>query len=189
MTTTLGIPSSQSIVRQRQIVRRKTSFRGPGIDAGLKALGRVAAEIGVPVLTDVHEDTAARRSGRGGRCAANAGVSMRQTNFIVTWRPEQAGQHQEGPVFIGPGDANVVDKARSTGNLKIMSASADFPSATTIGAVHAFVAVDARYGMPGRVRRHPFVQLRAAGATPPRPGEFVPVLALRLLPPALRESS
>src|SRR3982074_1491990 len=57
MTTTLGIPFIFKASFDKANRSSKASFRGPGIDAGLKALDRVRKEIGVPVLTDVHEDT------------------------------------------------------------------------------------------------------------------------------------
>ena len=51
-------------------------FRGPGLDEGLAILAEVRREIGVPVLTDVHEAGAGRRGRGGRRRAADAGVPL-----------------------------------------------------------------------------------------------------------------
>ena len=75
------------------------SFRGPGMDKGLEILAKVKQQIGVPVLTDVHEDDAAEGGRRGGRRAADAGLPVPPDRFHPRASPAgQAGQHQEGPV-------------------------------------------------------------------------------------------
>ena len=57
ITAKLGVPFIFKASFDKANRSSRASFRGPGIDAGLKALSRVRAEIGVPILTDVHEDT------------------------------------------------------------------------------------------------------------------------------------
>ena len=75
------------------------SFRGLGMDEGLRILAEVKKKIGVPVLTDVHEDTPLERSGGGGGCAADAGVPVPADQLHPErGAPGQAGEHQEGPV-------------------------------------------------------------------------------------------
>jgi 2-dehydro-3-deoxyphosphooctonate aldolase (KDO 8-P synthase) len=57
------------------------SVRGPGMDEGLKILAEVRAQIGVPVLTDVHESKRSPRSPQRGRCVADAGLPVPADRF------------------------------------------------------------------------------------------------------------
>jgi 2-dehydro-3-deoxyphosphooctonate aldolase (KDO 8-P synthase) len=97
------------------------SFRGPGIDAGLKILDGVRKTFGLPVLTDVHEDTPFNEVAAVVDVLQTPAFLCRQTNFILA--VAAAGK----PVNIKKGQflsqwemQNVVDKARSTGNADIM---------------------------------------------------------------------
>ncbi|HHO81953.1 MAG TPA: 3-deoxy-8-phosphooctulonate synthase [Halothiobacillus sp.] len=97
------------------------SYRGPGIEAGLAILEKVRAELGVPVLTDVHEDTPLAEVASVVDVLQTPAFLCRQTNFI------QAVARQGKPVnikkgqFLAPWDMkNVVDKARAVGNDQIM---------------------------------------------------------------------
>ena len=97
------------------------SFRGPGIEQGLRILQRVKDEIGVPVLTDVHEDTPLDEVADVVDVLQTPAFLCRQTNFIInvaaTGKPVNIKKGQ----FLAPWDMqNVVDKARSTGNEHIM---------------------------------------------------------------------
>src|SRR5258706_9967411 len=96
------------------------SYRGPGMEEGLKILSQVK-KLGVPVLTDVHEDTPLKEVAAVVDVIQTPAFLCRQTNFI------RAAASQNKPVnikkgqFLSPWEMqNVVDKARSTGNLQIM---------------------------------------------------------------------
>ena len=90
----------------RPTAPRGSSFRGPGIEAGLKALARVRKQIGVPVLTDVHEDTPLAEVAEVVDVLQTPAFLCRQTNFIVgVSLPGQAREHQEGPIPESLGDA------------------------------------------------------------------------------------
>jgi 2-dehydro-3-deoxyphosphooctonate aldolase (KDO 8-P synthase) len=97
------------------------SFRGPGLERGLEILGRVREHIGVPVLTDVHEETPLGEVADVVDVLQTPAFLCRQTDFI------QAVVSQGKPVnlkkgqFLAPWDMkNVVDKARATGNDQLM---------------------------------------------------------------------
>ncbi|MBT5221687.1 MAG: 3-deoxy-8-phosphooctulonate synthase [Gammaproteobacteria bacterium] len=97
------------------------SYRGPGIEEGLKILQKVQQQIGVPVLTDVHEDTPLAEVASVVDIMQTPAFLCRQTNFI------QAVAEQGKPVnikkgqFSAPWDmVHVVDKAKATGNQQIM---------------------------------------------------------------------
>ena len=57
ITTALGIPFIYKSSFDKANRSSWKSFRGPGLDEGLRILATVKAQLGVPVLTDVHEDT------------------------------------------------------------------------------------------------------------------------------------
>jgi 2-dehydro-3-deoxyphosphooctonate aldolase (KDO 8-P synthase) len=97
------------------------SFRGLGMDQGLAILESVRERIGVPVLTDVHEDTPLAEVAAVVDVLQTPAFLCRQTNFI------QAVASQGKPVnikkgqFLAPWDMrHVVEKARATGNDQIM---------------------------------------------------------------------
>jgi len=99
----------------------RASFRGPGFEAGLKALARVRKEIGVPVLTDVHEDTPLAEVAQVVDVLQTPAFLCRQTNFIVAVASQGKPVNIKKGQFLSPWEMqNVVDKARSTGNAQIM---------------------------------------------------------------------
>src|ERR1700742_5096283 len=99
----------------------RSSFRGPGIDAGLKALQQVKDKIGVPVLTDVHEDTPLAEVAAVVDVLQTPAFLCRQTNFIVNVASQGKPVNIKKGQFLSPWEmANVVEKARSAGNHDIM---------------------------------------------------------------------
>jgi len=97
------------------------SFRGPGMEEGLKALEKVRAELGLPVLTDVHEDTPIEEVAAVVDVLQTPAFLCRQTNFIL--RVAAAGKpvNIKKGQFLSPWEmGNVVTKAKSTGNADIM---------------------------------------------------------------------
>jgi len=97
------------------------SFRGPGVEEGLRILAEVKRQVGLPVLTDVHEDTDI------GMVAAVVDVMQtpaflcRQTNFVHRVASAGIPVNLKKGQFLSPWEMkNVVEKARSTGNDKIM---------------------------------------------------------------------
>jgi len=97
------------------------SFRGPGLDAGLKVLQGVKDKIGVPVLTDVHEDTPFKEVASVVDVMQTPAFLVRQTNFILNVCSQGKPVNIKKGQFLSPWEMqNVVDKARSTGNQQIM---------------------------------------------------------------------
>jgi 2-dehydro-3-deoxyphosphooctonate aldolase (KDO 8-P synthase) len=97
------------------------SFRGPGVEEGLRILGEVKQQVLVPVLTDVHEDTDVAMVAAVVDVLQTPAFLCRQTNFIhrvaAAGRPVNIKKGQ----FLSPWEMkNVVDKARTTGNQQIM---------------------------------------------------------------------
>jgi 2-dehydro-3-deoxyphosphooctonate aldolase (KDO 8-P synthase) len=99
----------------------RASFRGPGIEAGLKVLEDVRRAIGVPVLTDVHEDTPLAEVASVVDVLQTPAFLCRQTNFILNTASQGKPVNIKKGQFLSPWEMkNVVEKARSTGNEHIM---------------------------------------------------------------------
>ena len=121
MTGRLGIPFIFKASFDKANRSSRASFRGLGIEAGLKILSRVRAEIGVPVLTDVHEDTPLGEVAAVVDVLQTPAFLCRHTNFIVGVASHGKPVNIKKGQFLSPWEMqNVVDKARSTGNAEIM---------------------------------------------------------------------
>jgi 2-dehydro-3-deoxyphosphooctonate aldolase (KDO 8-P synthase) len=97
------------------------SFRGLGLEEGLRILQKVKDEIGVPVLTDVHEDTPLDEVASVVDVLQTPAFLARQTNFIQSVARQGKPVNIKKGQFMAPWDmSNVVDKARAVGNNDIM---------------------------------------------------------------------
>ncbi len=97
------------------------SFRGLGIETGLTILEKVRQQIGVPVLTDVHEDTPLAEVAAVVDVMQTPAFLCRQTNFIQAVAALGKPVNIKKGQFLAPWDmANVANKAKATGNQQIM---------------------------------------------------------------------
>ena len=158
----------------------EASFRGLGLEAGLRILERVREEVGVAVLTDVHEDTPIDEVAAVVDVLQTPAFLCRQTNFIrrvaAAGRPVNIKKGQ----FLAPWDmVHVVEKARSAGNERILVCErgvsfgynylvSDMRSLAVLRETGCPVVFDATHSvqMPGGM-----------GAASGGQREFVPVLA------------
>lgn len=156
------------------------SFRGPGIDQGLKILQRVKDEIKVPVLTDVHEDTPLDEVASVVDVLQTPAFLCRQTNFIQNVARQGLPVNIKKGQFLSPWDMkNVVDKARDTGNDAIMvcERGASFGYNNLVSDMRA-LAVMRKTGAPVVFDATHSVQLPGGqGSSSGGQREFVPVLA------------
>ena len=121
LTAALAIPFIYKSSYDKANRSSHKSFRGPGLEAGLRILQRVKEQIDVPVLTDVHEDTPLDEVAAVVDVLQTPAFLCRQTNFIqnvaACGKPVNIKKGQ----FMSPWDMrNVVDKAMATGNRQIM---------------------------------------------------------------------
>ena len=117
----LGIPFIYKSSFDKANRSSATSPRGPGLEAGLKILEKVRADIGVPVLTDVHEDTPLVEVAAAVDILQTPAFLCRQTNFIQNVARQGRPVNIKKGQFLAPWDmANVVAKARAVGNDQIM---------------------------------------------------------------------
>jgi 2-dehydro-3-deoxyphosphooctonate aldolase (KDO 8-P synthase) len=121
ITARLGIPFIYKSSFDKANRSSIDSFRGPGVEEGLRILQKVKDQLGVPVLTDVHEDTDIGAVAEVVDVLQTPAFLCRQTNFIT--RVARAGlpvNIKKGQ-FLSPWEMkNVSDKAKSTGNSQIM---------------------------------------------------------------------
>lgn len=97
------------------------SYRGPGLEKGLAILEKVKKEYGLPVLTDVHEDTPLAEVASVVDVLQTPAFLSRQTNFIVNVASQGLPVNIKKGQFLAPWDMkHVADKAKSTGNQQIM---------------------------------------------------------------------
>jgi 2-dehydro-3-deoxyphosphooctonate aldolase (KDO 8-P synthase) len=98
-----------------------TSFRGPGLEKGLKILERIKKEFDIPVLTDVHSPEEASAAGQVCDILQIPAFLCRQTDLIVTAAQTGAVINVKKGQFMAPWDMqNIVDKIIAAGNEKII---------------------------------------------------------------------
>ncbi|HEY4215418.1 MAG TPA: 3-deoxy-8-phosphooctulonate synthase [Steroidobacteraceae bacterium] len=127
MTSRLRIPFVFKASYDKANRSSRASYRGPGLDEGLKVLENVRKKIGVPVLTDVHEDTPLSEVASVVDVLQTPAFLCRQTNFIINAASQGKPVNIKKGQFLSPWEMkNVVDKARSTGNEAIMACERGF---------------------------------------------------------------
>ncbi len=180
ITARLGIPFIFKASYDKANRSSRASFRGPGLDEGLRVLAKVKREVGVPVLTDVHEDSPLAEVASVVDVMQTPAFLCRQTNFIVNVCSQGKPVNIKKGQFLSPWEMqNVVDKARSTGNEQIMVCErgfsfgynnlvSDMRSLSVMRATGAPVVFDATHSvqLPG-----------GKGTASGGQREFVPVLA------------
>jgi 2-dehydro-3-deoxyphosphooctonate aldolase (KDO 8-P synthase) len=98
-----------------------SSFRGPGLEDGLRILAKVRREIGVPVLTDVHEKEQAALVKDSADVLQIPAFLCRQTDFILAVARSGKAVNVKKGQFLAPWDMrNIVEKIVSTGNEQVM---------------------------------------------------------------------
>ena len=121
LTQRLGIPFIYKSSFDKANRSSHSSFRGLGIEEGLRILAAVKEQIGVPVLTDVHEDTPLHEVASVVDVMQTPAFLCRQTNFIRAVAEQGLPVNIKKGQFLAPWDMkNVVNKAKATGNEQIM---------------------------------------------------------------------
>ncbi len=156
------------------------SFRGLGVEKGLEILEKVKKQIGVPVLTDVHEDTPLAEVASVVDVMQTPAFLCRQTNFIQAVAAQNIPVNIKKGQFLSPWDmGNVVNKAKATGNQQIMvcERGASFGYNNLVSDMRS-LAVMRETGCPVVFDATHSVQLPGGqGTSSGGQREFVPVLA------------
>ncbi len=156
------------------------SYRGPGIEEGLRVLAEVKRQIGVPVLTDVHEDTPLAEVAAVVDVLQTPAFLCRQTNFIQNVARTGLPVNIKKGQFLAPWDMkHVIEKARAVGNSRIMACErgVSFGYNNLVSDMRA-LAVMRETGAPVVFDATHSVQLPGGqGASSGGQRQFVPVLA------------
>ena len=121
ITAAVGIPFVYKSSFDKANRSSHESYRGPGLEEGLRILQRVKTEVGVPVLTDVHEDTPLNEVADVVSVLQTPAFLCRQTNFIRNVAACGLPVNIKKGQFLAPGDMrHVAAKAKATGNDRIM---------------------------------------------------------------------
>ncbi|HEY9198058.1 MAG TPA: 3-deoxy-8-phosphooctulonate synthase [Gammaproteobacteria bacterium] len=180
MTAKLGIPFIYKSSFDKANRSSTQSFRGPGMDEGLRILQKVKEQLGVPVLTDVHEDTPLAEVAAVVDVLQTPAFLCRQTNFIQNVARQGKPVNIKKGQFLAPWDMqNVVDKARAVGNEQIMvcERGVSFGYNTLVSDMRGLAIMRAT-GCPVVFdATHSVQQPGGQGTTSGGQREFVPVLA------------
>jgi 2-dehydro-3-deoxyphosphooctonate aldolase (KDO 8-P synthase) len=180
ITRALGIPYVFKASFDKANRSSRSSFRGPGLEAGLAVLADIRSRFGVPVLTDVHEDTPLAEVAAVVDVLQTPAFLCRQTNFIVAVASQGKPVNIKKGQFLSPWEMqNVVDKARSTGNGQVMVCERGFSFGyNNLVSDMRSLAVMRRTGCPVVFDATHSVQLPGGqGNASGGQREFVPVLA------------
>lgn len=180
ITEHLGIPFIYKSSFDKANRSSGQSFRGPGLAEGLKILETVKSQIGVPVLTDVHESTPLHEVAAVADVLQTPAFLCRQTDFIQNVARQGRPVNIKKGQFLAPWDmGNVVAKARAVGNDHIMvcERGASFGYNNLISDMRALMVMRAT-GCPVVFDATHSVQLPGGqGNASGGQREFVPVLA------------
>ena len=180
MADDLGIPFIYKSSFDKANRSSTGSFRGLGMDEGLRILERVKNELGVPVLTDVHEDTPLEEVSAVVDVLQTPAFLCRQTNFIQNVARQGLPVNIKKGQFLAPWDmGNVVAKAREAGNDRVMvcERGVSFGYNTLISDMRGLAQMR-QTGCPVVFdATHSVQQPGGQGASSGGQREFVPVLA------------
>jgi 2-dehydro-3-deoxyphosphooctonate aldolase (KDO 8-P synthase) len=156
------------------------SYRGPGVEEGLRILQQVREQIGLPVLTDIHEDSPMDEVADVVDVLQTPAFLCRQTDFIQAVAATNKPVNIKKGQFLAPWDMqHVVAKARATGNEQIMvcERGASFGYNNLVSDMRSLAIMRAT-GCPVVFDATHSVQLPGGqGASSGGQREFVPLLA------------
>ncbi len=176
----LGVPFIYKSSFDKANRSSRDSFRGPGMEQGLRILGEVRRQLEVPVLTDVHEDTPMDEVADVVDVLQTPAFLCRQTNFILRTASAGLPVNIKKGQFLSPWEMqNVVDKAKSTGNEQILVCERGFSFGyNNLVSDMRSLAVLRGTGCPVVFDATHSVQLPGAkGSASGGQREFIPVLA------------
>ena len=180
ITASLGIPFIFKSSFDKANRTSGTSFRGPGMEEGLRVLAEVKRQVGVPVLTDVHEYTPMDEVASVVDVLQTPAFLVRQTDFITKVCAAGKPVNIKKGQFLSPWDMKpVVEKAKATGNDQIMvcERGASFGYNNLVSDMRS-LAVMRDTGCPVVFDATHSVQLPGGqGSSSGGQREFVPVLA------------
>jgi 2-dehydro-3-deoxyphosphooctonate aldolase (KDO 8-P synthase) len=180
LTSELGLPFIFKASYDKANRSSAKSYRGPGIEEGLRILAEVRRQLDVPVLTDVHEDTPFDEVAAVVDVLQTPAFLCRQTNFIVKACSQGKPVNIKKGQFLSPWEmGNVIDKAKSTGNEQVMACERGFSFGyNNLVSDMRSLSVMRGFGVPVVFDATHSVQLPGGkGSASGGQREFIPVLA------------
>ena len=180
LTAELGVPFIFKASYDKANRSSRGSYRGPGIEEGLRILSEARRQLGVAVLTDVHEDTPFDEVAAVVDVLQTPAFLCRQTNFIVKACSQGKPVNIKKGQFLSPWEmGNVIDKAKSTGNEQVMACERGFSFGyNNLVSDMRSLAVMRGFGVPVVFDATHSVQLPGGkGSASGGQREFIPVLA------------
>ena len=179
ITADLGVPFIFKASYDKANRTSVKSFRGPGLKEGVRILGRLAKETGLPVLTDVHEPGHCEIVAEAVDVLQIPAFLCRQTDLLVAAGKTGRAVNIKKGQFVAPWDMeHPLEKVRSTGNERIFL--------TERGASFGYNNLVVDYRSLGVMRRlapvvfdgtHSVQQPSAANGVSGGQPEFIPLLA------------
>jgi 2-dehydro-3-deoxyphosphooctonate aldolase (KDO 8-P synthase) len=121
LTDEMGIPFIFKASYDKANRTSADSFRGPGLSRGLEILGRIRAEVGVPVLSDVHRFEEIEPAARILDVLQIPAFLCRQTDFVAEVARQAKAVNIKKGQFLAPWDAaNILEKCAREGNPNLM---------------------------------------------------------------------
>jgi 2-dehydro-3-deoxyphosphooctonate aldolase (KDO 8-P synthase) len=181
ITTRLGVPFIFKSSYDKANRSSGKSFRGLGMDQGLKILGEVKRQLGVPVLTDVHDEDEVKPAAAVVDVLQTPAFLCRQTDFIRAAASAGKPVNIKKGQFLSPGEMkNVVDKARESSkqeNILVCERGFSFGYGNLISDMRS-LAIMRNTGCPVVFDATHSVQLPGGqGNSSGGEREFIPVLA------------
>jgi len=180
LTRELGLPFVFKASFDKANRTSREGFRGPGLDEGLAILGAARREIGVPVLTDVHEASQVPAVASVVDVMQTPAFLCRQTDFLVAVAAAGKPVNVKKGQFLSPGEMeHVLAKMSAGGNhqLLVTERGASFGYNNLVADMRS-LAIMARFGYPVIFDATHSVQLPGgAGTASGGQREFVPTLA------------
>ncbi len=181
LCTEIGIPFIYKSSYDKANRSSINSFRGLGMDKGLEILGEVRKQIGVPVLTDVHDTDEIEAAAATVDVLQTPAFLCRQTDFICAVASAGKPVNIKKGQFLAPGDMkNVVDKARSASgedNIMVCERGVSFGYNNLVSDMRSLMVMR-ETGCPVVFDATHSVQLPGGqGSSSGGQREFVPVLA------------
>ena len=155
------------------------SFRGPGLTEGIRILGRIARETGLPVLTDVHEPAHCNAAAEAVDVLQVPAFLCRQTDLLVAAGKTGRAVNIKKGQFMAPWDmAHSLEKVRSTGNERVfLTERGTSFGYNTLVVDYRSLAVMRKLAPVVFDGTHSVQQPSAAGGVSGGQPEFIPLLA------------
>jgi 2-dehydro-3-deoxyphosphooctonate aldolase (KDO 8-P synthase) len=175
----LGIPYIFKASYDKANRTSVTSFRGPGLVEGVRILGKLARETGLPVLTDVHEAAHCEIAAEAVDILQIPAFLCRQTDLLIAAGKTGRAVNIKKGQFMAPWDMeHSLEKVRSTGNERVfLTERGSSFGYNTLVVDYRSLAVMRRMAPVVFDATHSVQQPSAAGGVSGGQPEFIPLLA------------